>query len=158
MAARLISTGLLAAVVALAQQGGQGGHSRQANSDMPMERSEQTRMDRISAMLSLNKDQKKQIHGILDDAQKDAGPLRDELAKASSDLGDAAAGGKSGDDLKPALDAYAQAQSKMAVIEMQTFAKIYQALDKDQQLKSGPVFMMMAGIFRGKNWDTVPAR
>jgi len=68
------------------------------------------------------------------------------------------AGGKSGDGLKPALDAYAQAESKMAAIEMQAFAKIYQALDKDQQPKSGPVFMMMAGIFNGRYWDTVPAR
>jgi hypothetical protein len=154
MVARLFAMGLAAAALASAQRSGRS----QGGNDMPMEMSEPTRMDRISAMLDLNKDQKKQVRGILDDAQKEAAPLRDELAKRSADVGDLAAGGKSGDDLKPALDAYAQAEAKMAAIEMQAFAKIYQALDKDQQPKSRPVFRMMTGIFNGKNWDTPPAR
>ncbi|MGP8243924.1 MAG: hypothetical protein ACLQVN_05335 [Bryobacteraceae bacterium] len=154
MVARLFAMGLVAAALASAQRSGRS----QGGNDMPMAMSEPSRMDRISAMLDLNKDQKKQIRGILDGAQKEAAPVRDELARSATGVGDLAAEGKTGDELKPALDAYAQAEARMAAIEMQAFAKIYQALDKDQQPKSRPVFLMMTGIFNGKNWDTAPAR
>ena len=40
----------------------------------------------------------------------------------------------------------------MTAVEMKAFAKLYKSLEKDQQSGAGPVFLMMHGMFRGKNW------
>lgn len=155
MVGRLFMAGLLAATLVYAQRGGGGGgRSRGGDmgADMPMVRS-QNRLDQIETMLKLNKDQKKQVRTIMDDAQKEAAPVRDEIAKSEVDLGEAIAEGKSQDDIDKASNAFGALHAQMAGIEMKAFAKIYQALDKDQQPGAGPVFFMMQGIFNGKNWN-----
>jgi Spy/CpxP family protein refolding chaperone len=110
------------------------------------------RLELMSGMLKLDKDQKKQLKGIMDDGQKEAAPVKEEMLKARTAIADAVAAGKKGDDLKASLDAYAAAEAKMHQIELGAFAKIYQLLEKDQQAKAGPIFGMMAGVFKGKNW------
>lgn len=136
------------------EMGGGGGHGRgggEMGAGGMMSRPS-NRLDLMSEMLKLDKDQKKQVKGIMDDGQKEAAPVKEEILKARTAIADAVAAGKKGDDLKPSLDAYAAAEAKMHQIELGAFAKIYQVLEKDQQSKAGPLFGMMAGVFKGKSW------
>jgi hypothetical protein len=110
------------------------------------------RMDQISEALKLNKDQKKEVKSIMDEGQKEAAPVRDQLMKSQLAIGDAIQGGKSQDDLKPLVNSEAALQAQMVGIELGAFAKIYKLLDKEQQPQTRAVFPMMKGIFTGKNW------
>jgi hypothetical protein len=88
----------------------------------------------------------------MDDAQKEANPVRDQMEKGRLAMAQAVAGGKQ-EDIDAASKTYATASSQMAGIEMNAFAKVYQALDKEQQAKTQPIFGMFVGIFKGKNWN-----
>jgi Spy/CpxP family protein refolding chaperone len=109
-------------------------------------------MEMLSGMLNLNKDQKKQFKTIMDDSQKEATPVKDQMTKARATMAEAVAAAKT-DDLKKAEADYAGAEAKMHQIELGAFAKIYQMLDKDQQAKAGGLFAMVGGVFHGKNWN-----
>jgi hypothetical protein len=134
------------------EEGGLGGGSRGgAGIQMPHVVS---RMDQISETLKLNKEQKKEVKSILDEAQKEASPVRDQLLKSQLAIGEAIQGGKSqDDDLKPLIASQAALQAQMAGIELSAFAKIYKLLDNGQQPQTRAVFPMMKGIFNGKNWN-----
>jgi hypothetical protein len=111
-----------------------------------------TRLDQINNMLKLNKDQKKLVKTTLDDGHKSAGPVREQLAKSRKAIAEAvAAGGQ--EQIDTAVNTYAAAEAQMATIELQAFAKIYPALEKDQQQHGAQLFAMMNGIFKGKNWN-----
>jgi Spy/CpxP family protein refolding chaperone len=152
MIPRLILAGLLGAAL-LCAQGKKGGGNNNLG-EMPMPRTE-NRMDQMDGILKLNKDQRKQVKSIMDDGQKEAAPLRDQIAKTELDLGEAVAAGKSQDEIDKAANACGTLQAQMTGVEMKAFAKIYQTLDKDQQQNAGRVFFMMQGIFKGKNWIDV---
>ena len=119
--------------------------------DMPMMPAHVNRMDQLANVLKLDKDEKKQVRTIMDDAQKEAAPVRDQMEKGRMSVAQAVASGKQ-EEIDTAAKSYAAAESQMAGIEMNAFAKVYQALDKDQQAKSPEVFSMFLGIFKGKNW------
>ena len=89
----------------------------------------------------------------MDDGQKEAAPVKEQILKTRTALAEAVAAGKSPDEIKQAQAACAAAEAQMHKIELNAFAKIYQTLDKDQQAKVRPVYAMMAGIFHGKNWN-----
>lgn len=112
-----------------------------------------SRMDQISEALKLNKEQKKGVKSILDEGQKEAAPVRDQLMKSQLAIGEAIQGGKSQDDLKPLVNSAAALEAQMAGIELSAFAKIYKLLDKEQMPQTRGVFPMMKGIFSGKNWN-----
>ncbi len=158
---KLLLTGIFASTLVLAQgRGGGGGGGMGGGGDegmggmggMQMPKT-LSRMDQISEALKLNKEQKKEVKSILDEGQKEAGPVRDQLAKSELAIGDAVQGGKSGDDLKPLLGSEAALQAQLAGIELSAFAKIYKLLDKEQMPQTRGVFPMMKGIFNGKNWN-----
>jgi hypothetical protein len=86
-------------------------------------------------------------------------PVRDQLLKGRQSIAQAVAAGKSQDEINAAIKEYAAAQVQMTQIEMRAFAKIFPALDKEQQAKAADprgLFGMLNGIFKGKNWDSVP--
>jgi hypothetical protein len=166
---KLLLTGILATALVLAQGrgggggmgggggdeggsgmgGSRGGSGGQGNIQTPRV---VNRMDQISEALKLNKDQKKEVKSIMDEGQKEAAPVRDQLMKSQLAIGDAIQGGKSQDDLKPLENSEAALQAQMVGIELGAFAKIYKLLDKEQQPQTRVVFPMMKGIFSGKNW------
>ncbi|SPE42863.1 conserved exported hypothetical protein [Candidatus Sulfopaludibacter sp. SbA3] len=162
MIKKLLLTGLLATTLVFAQRGGGGGGGgggmggegggggMGGMSGGGMARP--TRMDQINDALKLNKDQKKLLKTTLDDGQKEAAPVRDQLAKGRKAIAEAVAGGNQ-DQINAAVNAYAAAKAQMATIELKAFAKIYPALEKDQVQRSGVLYNMMAGIFSGKNWN-----
>ena len=114
-----------------------------------------SRMDTISENLKLNKEQKKEVKSILDDAQKEAMPIRDQMTKSRLAIGEAIQSGKSQDDLKSLVNSQAALSAQMAAIELNAFAKIYKVLDKEQLPQTRGVFPMMKGIFEGKNWNSI---
>ena len=148
---------LVVAATGFAQRGG-GGGGRGGNSSMgdniPMMASRPNRLDIITEYMKLSKDQRKDVKNIMDEGQKEAAPVRDQMAKASLEVGAAVAGGKA-DEIERATKSYVELQTKMTAIEMKAFAAVYKLLDSDQQQKTGTVFPMMNGIFNGKNWTEV---
>jgi len=153
MIARLVLAGIMAAGLLSAQRGGKGGGG--GGDYVPTAQQTPSRLDMIDNIIKLNKDQKKSVKTLMDDGQKEAAPLRDQILKGSQDLGQAVLDGKSQDEIDKAVSANAALQAQMTGIEMRVFAKLYQSLDKEQQPKAAPVFYMMPGIFMTKNWNEV---
>lgn len=158
MLTKLLMTGLLATTLVFAQRGGGGGGGMGGESMGGMSGGGMgtmvriNRMEMISDMLKLNKDQKKLVKTTLDEGQKSAAPVREQLTKGRKAISEAVASG-SQDSINTAVNNYAAAEAQMATIELQAFAKIYPALEKDQQQHGGQFFAMMGGIFKGKNWN-----
>jgi Spy/CpxP family protein refolding chaperone len=156
MISRFVFAGFLMAAMAatVSAQGRNRGNSNMGD-NMPMtSQSRPSRMDMLEKALSLNKDQRKDVKNIMDEAQKEAAPLREQMAKGRADVAAAVEGGKS-DAVDQAVKSYADLETKMAAIELKAFAQIYKLLDSDQQQKTRDVFPMMSGVFNGKNWTEV---
>jgi len=135
-------------------EGGAGG-GRGGSMDLPsVGAGRPSRLDQLTQTLKLNKDQKKEVKSILDEAQKEATPVREQMAKSRAAIGDAIQGGKSQDEINQLVSSEAALESQMAGIELGAFAKIFKGLDKDQQANTRSVFQMMKGMFNGKNWNT----
>ena len=163
---KLLLTGILVSTLAIAQRSGGGGGDiggmgegggggRGGGPDLPsIGPARPSRLDRMTQILKLNKEQKKGVKTILDEAQKEANPVRDQMAKSRLAIGDAIQGGKSQDEINQLVGSEAALESQMAGIELKAFAEVYKGLDKDQREATRGVFQMMKGIFNGKNWNT----
>jgi hypothetical protein len=149
MTGRILFTGLLAATLMFAQ-GKKGGGSR--SPDVPNIGPSTNRLDRISEMLKLTKDQKKDLKATFDDAQKEATPVHEQITKARLDIGEAVAGGKSQDDIANACKAEGQLEAQMTAIELRAFAKVALGLDEEQKQHAAQLYQAMHGMFNGKNW------
>ncbi len=112
-----------------------------------------TRLERMTSILNLNKNQKKEVKSIMDEGGKQGASLRDQLVKGREQIAEAVASGKSQDQIDLAVKEYAGLEGEMARIELDAFSKIFKLLDSEQRTKSGGVFQMMAGIFSSKNWN-----
>jgi LTXXQ motif family protein len=153
MMIRLFVIAALLTGIATAQRGGSRNNSG-ANLP-PMGQSRVNRLDMLGQMLNLTKDQKKDVKTILDDGQKEAAPLRDQLAKSRAQVAAAIQAGKSQEEVNHAINAYADVQTQMTAVEMKAFAGIYKDLDSAQQQQAPRLFAIMGGIFKGKNWMEV---
>ena len=152
--------GLLAAVVvvaafptrALTQRGGSG-----AAPPIPVE---QTRLNIFESGFRLNKDQKKSVKTMLDDAHKSAAPVREALTRTHAAIGAAIQSGRSQADIEAAVNEYAQQAAAMTALEMKALAQLLQALEPEQRANAAGVrsaFFLMRGIFLDtKRWDDTP--
>jgi hypothetical protein len=157
MVKKLLLAGLLCACVALAQRGGGGGkNSSSGDTGVPMPTGAATKFDRIATTLNLNKDQKKAARAIIDEAAKEAAPLRDQISKSRIVVGEAITAKKNEDELKQVAKASSDLSVQLTQLELNTFNKIFGLLDdtqkKDQQAL-GRTFVLMTDIFHGKNWN-----
>jgi Spy/CpxP family protein refolding chaperone len=162
MIRKLILSGILASTLAFAQRGGGGGsmtgmgeggeNSRGGMGNMGYTPSKPNKLDIWTNILKLEKDQKKEVRSIMDEGQKQAAPIREQMAKAHVQIAEAIKAGKSQDEVDQAVKNYSSLETQMTGIEMSAFSKIYKLLDSDQKAKTRPVFTMMGGIFKGKNW------
>jgi hypothetical protein len=160
---RLLLTGVLALGYAFAQrgggmggEGGEGGGFGGGGLNIP--RAPQVMMNRIDILaqeLALDKEQKKNVKSILDQAQKEANPVHQEIVKSRLALGEAIQAGKSADEIKQLVNSEAALETQMVGIELSAFTKIYQGLQPDQRNKTRPLFTMMKGIFDNKNWNNM---
>lgn len=160
MISRLFLSGVLVAAMAITAsaqgRGGGGGGSRNGGGGMApsMGPARMNRLDVLTNYLKLSKDQRKDLKSIMDEGQKEAGPLRDQMVKGRGEIAVAVQSGKP-EAVDPAVKSYADLETKMTAIEMKAFADLYKMLDSDQRGKSRLVFMMMNGVFKGKNWTEV---
>jgi hypothetical protein len=153
MRTKLMILGLIAATAAFPQGRGGGGGSRgggRGDAQIPMSFTK-NKLEVISDMLQLSKEQKKDVKALMDEAQKEAAPLKEQLAKSHARVAAAIQGGKQ-EEVDEAIAGSSQVDAKMTAVEMKAFAGIYKLLDPDQRTKSRGLFVMMPGIFRPKNW------
>ncbi len=119
-----------------------------------------TRLDTLTADFKLNKDQKKAVKTVLDDAHKGAAATREALLASHAAIEAAIAANKGQADIDAAVKQYGQQAAAMATLEMKTLAQVLQQLDPEQRANQAAVrsaFFLMRGIFLdSKRWDTVP--
>jgi hypothetical protein len=158
MLKKILLTGLLVAAVALGQRGGGGGSGGKGGESMGGMGggggfARVDRLDTLSTMMKLTKDQKKMVKATLDEGQKEAAPVRDQLAKTRKAIAEAVvAGGQDG--LAAAVNSHAAAEAQMVTIELKAFAKIYPTLDKEQQQGARDFYSrILPGMFKGKSWN-----
>ena len=152
MLSRILLAGLLASTLEFAQRGGGGG--RGGGSNMPSMEFGATRLDRLSDALKLTKDQKKDVKAAMDDAQKEATPVHEQLIKGHLAIAEVIAAGKSQEEIDKAVHSQAELQTQMASIEMHAFAKAVVVLEADQKQNGiRMIFNMVRGAFDGKNWN-----
>jgi hypothetical protein len=152
MRTKIIIVGLVAATALFGQGRKGGGGGGRGGGDMPIGSfGGKNKLEQMTDMLQLSKEQKKDAKAVMDEAQKEAAPIKDELAKSRAALGGAIESGKQ-DDIDKAIAAHSQVEAKMAAVEMKAFAGLYKMLDADQRTKSRGIFVMMTGIFAHKNW------
>ena len=155
MRLKLVLLGILIVSVAPAQRGGGGGGGRGGrDSDSSLLVTGPVRknhLEQITDDLTLSKDQKKDVKSLMDEAQKEAAPLREQLAKSRALVAAAVEAGKQ-DELDKAIKSHSELEAQMTAVEMKAFAGIYKVLEPDQRQKSRVVFVLMPGIFSHKNW------
>jgi uncharacterized membrane protein len=150
MLSRILLAGLVASTLLFAQRGGGG---RGGGSNMSGGVGE-TRMDRLTSALKLSKDQRKGIKAALDDAQKEATPIYEQLPKSHLAIAEAIAAGKSQAEIDQAVHHHAELETQIASIELHAFAKAVALLEPDQKQVGIPlVFNTVRGVFSGKNWN-----
>src|SRR5450759_2224318 len=155
MLSRILLAGLLASTLVFAQRGG-GGGSRGGGGNIPgMAFGGGTRLDRLSEALKLSKDQKKDVKAALDDAQKEATPIQDQMNKSRLAIAEAIAAGKSKEEVDKAVLGEAELETQMTSLELHAFAKVVSSLEVDQKQRGIPiVFAMVKGAFLGKTWNS----
>jgi len=111
------------------------------------------RIYQIGDLLALDKEQRKQVMTIMDDAQKEAAPVRDHLPSAQLAIAQTIQAGKSQDEIDKTVAAYAALDTQMTAIELRSFAKIAQVLRDDQKTRMPAVYRIMRGLFNTKDWN-----
>ena len=150
MLSRILLAGLVASTLVFAQRGGGG----RGGSNMPNVNSGETRMDRLTSALKLSKDQRKEIKAAMDDAQKEATPIYQQLPKSHLAIAQAIAAGKSQEEIDKAVHREAELETQIASIELHAFAKAVFLLEPDQKQVGIPlIFATVRGVFNGKNWN-----
>ena len=154
MLQRILIVGLLGSALLCAQRGG-GGGGRGGGGNMvpPGSFGPVSKLDRITEMLKLTKDQKKDLKQIFDDAQKEATPVHEQIKEARAAVGEAVVAGKQ-EDIAKAVNGAAALETQMSMIEMKAFTKFALVLELEQQQRAAQLFQMMRGMFNGKNWNS----
>jgi hypothetical protein len=160
MAVKILSTLFLAAGLVMAQGGGGKGGNRNGgapNAEMGMQRPET--LDQLAQLLKLNKDQKKDLRGVMDETQKEVTPLRDSMAKSREQIAAAIEAGKTQDEVDQAVKSFSALEAQVSTVEAKAFSKIFAGLDADQKANSQGLVStlnLMHEVFKRKNWNTQP--
>ena len=155
MLTRILLTGLLASTLMFAQRGGGskgggGGMNIPGGGFGPG-----TRLDRMADALKLTKEQKKDVKEVMDEAQKEASPIHEQITKSHLAIGEAIAAGKSQEEIDKAVRSEAELETQLASVELHAFAKVVASLEVEQKQRGVPmVFAMVRGAFNGKNWNS----
>src|SRR5450759_4644544 len=156
MLSRILLAGLLASTLVFAQRGGGGGGSRGGGGGIPsMGFGGGTQLDRLTETLKLSKDQRKDVKAAMDEAQKEATPIQDQINKSRLAIAEAIAAGKSKEEVDKAVLGEAERETQMTSLELRAFVKVVTSLEVDQKQRGVPiVFAMVKGAFLGKNWNS----
>jgi len=120
----------------------------------------QSRLDQLTAMFTLDKDQKNQVKKMLDDAHKKAAPVRQQLGAARAAIAAAIDAGKSSADIEATLTTYGTQATAMAAEEMKALTAIVGLLTPEQRANAaavqGAVYFMRGIFIDDKKWNVVP--
>jgi hypothetical protein len=155
MAFKTLSIALLAAGLVMAQKGSKGGNN---NTMAPMGPARVEPLDQIAQMLKLNKDQKKDVRGIMDETQKEVTPLRDTMIKSREQIAADIAAGKSQDEIDQAVKSYSALEAQVSTLEAKAFGKIFSGLEADQKANQQALvgsLNFMHEVFKRKNWNAL---
>src|SRR5260370_7547512 len=119
---RILLAGLLASALAFAQRGGGGGGGGRGGSNMPSMPFSGTKLDRMSDALKLNKDQKKDVKAAMDDAQKEATPIHNQMVQGRLAIAEAIAAGKSQEEIDKPVHSEPDLDTQLTSIQLHTFA------------------------------------
>jgi hypothetical protein len=168
MIPRLIFGWVLAAGLACAQRGGMGGGDMgggmggngmggrdSMGGNIPQAPRVSSRIDMLATTLNLDKDQKKTVKNILDEAQKEANPVHEQIMKSRLAVGEAIQDAKPQEEVTKLITAEAALESQMANIELGAFVKVYKSLQQEQRNQTRTLFQMMKGMFDNKNWNNM---
>jgi Spy/CpxP family protein refolding chaperone len=146
------------AAVSHAQRGGGGGGGGMPSAQMGG--FQLSRLDMLTNDFQLNKDQKKNIKALLDEAHKNSAATRDGLLNSHAAIGTAIAANKSQAEIDAAVKQYGQQAAAMATLEMKALAQLILQLNVPQKGNQAAVrlaFVLMHGIFLDpKKWDKMP--
>lgn len=158
MMLKLLLAAALATGVASAQggmggdTGGGGGRGGRGGGDAstigaPPRVQKPSQADQVVDKLKLNKDLKNEFEALLEEAQKEAAPVRQKLLETRNAIAVAMVAGKGKEEIDPLLKNYAAVSAEMTGIETRILAKICAKLKPNQQAKAGQAFDLMAEIF-----------
>ena len=159
----LTATVIAATITAVphAQRGGGGGGRGGGGGGGEFGGYKLNRLEILTNDFGLNKDQKKAIKALLDDAHKNAGPTRDALLSTHAAIGAAIAANKSQAEIDAAVKQYGQQAAAMAALEMKTLGQLMGELEPTQKGNAAAVrsaFFLLRGAFIDpKKWDAPPA-
>jgi Spy/CpxP family protein refolding chaperone len=119
------------------------------------------RLDILAASLGLTKEQKNTAKALMEEASKNAAPVRARLASTRAALGTAITAGQSPTDIAAATKAHAAAISVMTSLEMKTLARVLDLLTPEQRAvvqKTGirAPFYLFRGAFLEERWNVTP--
>jgi Spy/CpxP family protein refolding chaperone len=158
--AALVGAMILVAMTALphAQRG--GGRGGGGSSGGEFGGYKLSRLEILTNDFGLNKDQKKAVKALLDDAHKGAASTREGLLNAHAAIGAAITANKGQAEIDAAVKQYGQQAAAMATLEMKTLADLMQQLEPAQRSNGSAVrsaFFLMRGAFLdAKGWDKAP--
>ena len=135
---------LALAIPGLAQRGGGGGRGGGAPGGFGM-RSDKS--DALAKELKLTKEQKTDVDGIFDAAQKQVTPLAPQVRASRVDISAAQMAGKPPDDDVKKLAAL---DAQILKIELDAIAKVMAKLDDKQKPKAAKLFEMVDGMFQAQ--------
>ena len=155
MTLRILSVLFLAAGLLMAQRGNRNNSATMG--EMGMSRPDP--LEQFSSILKLNKDQRKDVKGILDEAQKEITPLRENMAKSREQIGTVIEAGKNQDEIDQSVKSFADLEAQISTVEAQAFSKIFAGLDADQKTNAQALvnsLMFLHEVFKRKNWNAQP--
>jgi hypothetical protein len=148
---RVLTTAVLAAGMAVAQQQSQagamnGGHRGDGDPGnygaVHIER--QSKFDQFAYKLKLTKDQKTEAQTAVDEARTQAMAVQPLLLKARQDLATALVTGADTQAVNGLIASYGPLAAQVAGIEAKVFARIYATLSRNQQSKAAQTFPLLA--------------
>jgi len=147
-----ISAAISPSAAPLAQGGGRGG-TPSLGAIQP------TRLDVIETAFQLQKEQRKAVKTLLDEAHKAAAPIREQLTKTRAGIVAAVQARKPQPEIDAAVSVYAVQATAMTDAEMTALAELLQSLEKEQRANAAAIqttFFLMRNMFLDKKWDDVP--
>ena len=114
---------------------------------MPTRQPKPTKADQIISRLKLSKDQVADFEKILQESQKNASPVAQQVIQGENVLANALLSNKGQADIDQASKALADAQFQMTGVEIQAYQKLLALLKPNQVAKAPEAFDLLAGIF-----------
>jgi Spy/CpxP family protein refolding chaperone len=143
---------LALAIPGLAQRGGGGGGGRGGGGGGGFPSARTDKSETIAKALKLTKEQKADVDGIFDAAQKEIAPLAAPIRDSRVAITAADVGGTSPDD---AVKKLAAINAQILKIELDAIAKVVAKLDDKQKPRSAKLFELVDGMFQTQGgWRT----